>query len=187
MWDSLGYITGKLFAEMVRETYSKYPENPTFRAVRNFCYRGVEQLESHSLWSKIISKNGHNLTFRLVGETKTAAEQTELIKPINRAVALTHPKIHINGAAGTGAKLVSYGRNQGYESYGLKGGENGSIPTDVAEGYASAITALRQMNGVGNKVIGDVTFLYFGREITVLVPNAARVSARLHIKDCDTL
>ncbi|MFR9503784.1 MAG: type I-C CRISPR-associated protein Cas8c/Csd1 [Rikenellaceae bacterium] len=186
MWDSLGYITGKPFAEMVREVYSKYPENPTFKAVRNLYYRGIEQLESHPLWRKIASKNGHNLTFRLLGEPKTAAEQRELIKPLSRAVALTHPKIYINGAAGTGAKLVSYGRNLGYESYGLKGGENASIPTDVAEGYASAITALRQMNGVGNKVIGDVTFLYFDREIIALEPNAARISVRLHLRDCDT-
>ncbi|MFI3294078.1 MAG: type I-C CRISPR-associated protein Cas8c/Csd1 [Rikenellaceae bacterium] len=186
MWDSLGYIVKKPFAEMVREVYAAHSDNPTFRAVRNFYYRGVEQLESHLLWKKISSKNGHNLTFRLLGEDKTAAEQQELIKPLSKSVALSHPKIYINGAAGTGAKLVSYGRNLGYESYGLKGGENGSIPTDVAEGYASAITALRQMNGVGNKVIGDVTFLYFDNEIIVLAPNAARVSVRLHLRDCDT-
>ncbi len=186
MWDSLGYITGKPFVEIVREAYSKYPENPTFKAVHNFYYRGIEQLEAHPLWQKIVSKKGYNLTFRLVGEGKTAAQQTELIKSISKKTALTHPKIYINGAAGTGAKLVSYGRNYGYESYGLRGGENGSIPTDVAEGYASAITALRQMNGVGNKVMGDVTFLYFDREIIVLAPNAARISVRGHIKDCDT-
>ncbi|MFI3293885.1 MAG: type I-C CRISPR-associated protein Cas8c/Csd1 [Rikenellaceae bacterium] len=186
MWDSLGYIIAEPFKDMVREIYRKYPENPTFKAVCNFYYRGVEQLESHPLWCKISSKNGHNLTFRLAGEAKTAAEQIELIKPISRAVAIAHPKIYINGAAGTGARLVSYGRNLGYESYGLKGGENASIPTDMAEGYASAITALRQMNGVGNVVIGDVTFLYFDKEVIVLVPNAARVSVRLHIKDCDT-
>ncbi len=186
MWDSWGYIIAEPFKEMVRETYSKFPENPTFKAVSNFYYRGVEQLELHPLWCKIVSKNGHNLTFRLLGEDKTVAEQQELIKPLSRSVALSHPKIYINGAAGTGAKLVSYGRNLGYESYGLKGGENASIPTDVAEGYASAITALRQMNGVGNMVIGDVTFLYFDREIIALVPNAARVSVRLHIKECDT-
>ncbi|MFR9546837.1 MAG: type I-C CRISPR-associated protein Cas8c/Csd1 [Rikenellaceae bacterium] len=186
MWDSLGYITAEPFRRMVSEISRKFPENPSFRAVRNFYYRGVVQLESHPLWRKITSKNGHNLTFRLLGEDKTAAEQQELIKPLSKSVALSHPKIYINGAAGTGARLVSYGRNLGYESYSLKAGENASIPTDVAEGYASAITALRQMNGVGNKVIGDVTFLYFDREIIVLVPNAARVSVRFHIKECDT-
>ncbi len=185
MWDSIGYITAEPFKEMVREAYSKYPENSTFKAVRNFYYRGIEQLESHPLWRKIASKSGHNLTFRLLGEEKTAAQQPELIKPTSKGVALSHPKIYINGAAGTGAKLVSYGKNLGYESYGLKGGENGSIPTDIAEGYASAITALRQMNGVGNRVIGEVTFLYFDREVIALVPNVARVSVRLHIRDCD--
>ncbi len=186
MWDSLGYITAEPFRAMVSEIYTSHPDNPTFKAVRNFYYRGVEQLHVHPLWKKISSKNGHNLTFRMLGEEKAAAQQPELIKPINKTIALTHPKVYINGASGTGAKLVSYGRNLGYESYGLKAGENASIPTDIAEGYTSAITALRQMNSMGNRVIGDVTFLYFDREVIALVPNAARVSVRLHLKDCDT-
>ncbi|MFR9546486.1 MAG: type I-C CRISPR-associated protein Cas8c/Csd1 [Rikenellaceae bacterium] len=186
MWDSLCYITAEPFKEMVREICEKHPDNSTFRAVRNFYYRSIEQLYDHPLWQKIASKNGHNITFRLLGQAKTAAQQDELIKPLSKAVAATHPKIYISGAAGTGAKLVSYGKNLGYESYGLKAGENASIPLDKAEGYASAITALRQMNGKGNRVIGSVTFLYFDREIIALVPNAARVSVRLHLRDCDT-
>ncbi|MFR9592903.1 MAG: type I-C CRISPR-associated protein Cas8c/Csd1, partial [Rikenellaceae bacterium] len=32
----------------------------------------------------------------------------------------------------------------------------------------------------------DVTFLYFDNEIIVLAPNAARISVRLHLRDCDT-
>ncbi|MFI3249042.1 MAG: type I-C CRISPR-associated protein Cas8c/Csd1 [Rikenellaceae bacterium] len=186
MWDSLGYITAEPFKQLVFEIYKSYPDNPTFKAVRKFYYQGVEQLYSHPSWEKISSKTGHTLTFRLLGETKTAAQQPELIKPTNKGIAITHPKIYINGAAGTGARLVSYGRNLGYESYGLHAGENASIPTDIAEGYASAITALRQMNSDGNRVIGEVTFLSFDRQIIALVPNAARISVRLHIRDCDT-
>ncbi len=174
------------FLEMVREVHDKYPNNPTFIALRKFYHRGVEQLHNHPLWQKISSQKGHNLTFRLVDETLNAAQQPELIQPLSTKIALTHPKIYINGAAGTGAKLVSYGKGFGYESYNLKGGENASIPIDIAEGYASAITALRQMNGEGNIVIGDVTFLYYGNEIIALVPNAARISVRLHIQSCDT-
>ncbi len=186
MWDSLGFVTANPFKEMVREACEKYPDNSTFRAVRNFYYRGVEQLEAHPLWRKVASKKGHNLTFRLLGEARTAAEQSELIKPISKKIALAHPKIYIHGAAGTGARMVSYGTNLGYESYGLKGGENASILIGIAEGYASAITALRQMNGEGNIVIGSVTFLHFGEEVIALVPNAARISVRLHLRDCDT-
>ncbi|MFI3282554.1 MAG: type I-C CRISPR-associated protein Cas8c/Csd1 [Rikenellaceae bacterium] len=194
MWDSLSYVVGfdgatihhASFKEMVREATESYPDNRTFKAVRNFYYHGVEQLYNHSLWGRVSSKKGHNITFRLVGESKTAAEQTELLKPLSKSIALSHPKIYINGASGTGAKLVSYGKNQGYESYGLSAGENASISVEVAEGYTSAITALRQMNGEGNRVIGDVTFLFFGREVIAFVPNVARVSVRLHNQDCDT-
>ncbi|MFI3292808.1 MAG: type I-C CRISPR-associated protein Cas8c/Csd1 [Rikenellaceae bacterium] len=186
MWDSLGYVFSEPFREMVRTAYEKHPDNKTFNAVRNLYYRGIEQLYDHPMWSKVAAKNGHNITFRLLGESKTAAEQSELIAPQNKQIAITHPKVYIAGAAGTGAKLVSYGRNLGYESYGLNQGENASISTETAEGYASAITALRQMNGEGNRVIGDVTFLFFDRELIVLVPNAARISVRRHIKDCDT-
>ncbi len=197
MWDSLGYVTGfggaalhhASFKEMVRDLYDRHPHNATFLAVRNFYRRGVKQLFDHPLWQKISSLKGHNITFRLLSDDECAAQQEELRKPLSRKIALSHPKIYINGAAGTGAKLVSYGKNIGYESYGLKGGENGSIPTDVAEGYASAITALRQMNGGGNVVIGSVTFLRFDDTIIALVPNAARISVRLYLKgyDSDTL
>lgn len=195
MWDSLAYVAGlegtevhhNSFREMVRETSEKHLNNSTFKAVDNFYYKGVEQLERHPFWPKISSKKGHNITFRLFGEDKTAAEQIELIKPLSKKITLTHPKVYINGAAGTGARLVSYGKNLGYESYGLKAGENASIPINIAEGYTAAITALRQMNSEGNIVIGNVTFLYFGREIIAMVPNAARISVRLHIKYCNTL
>ncbi len=187
MWDSFGYITEQPFKEMVYEISRKYPGNPTFCAVRNFYQRGMEQLHDHPLWHMIAAKNGHNITFKLICAERTAAEQSELIKPISNKIAITHPKIYINGAAGTGAKLVSYGKNLGYESYGLKAGDNASIPIDIAEGYTSAITALRQMNGEGNIVIGNVTFLYFERTIIALVPNVSRISIRSHIEDCDTL
>ncbi|MFR9641325.1 MAG: type I-C CRISPR-associated protein Cas8c/Csd1 [Rikenellaceae bacterium] len=186
MWDSLGYVFGEPFREMVRTAYEKHPDNKTFKAVRNLYYRGIEQLYDHPMWHKVAAKNGHNITFRLLGEPKTAAEQSELIAPQNKQIAITHPKVYIAGAVGTGAKLISYGKNLGYESYGLNQGENASITVETAEGYASAITALRQMNGVGNRVIGDVTFLCFDRELIALVPNAARISVRRHIRDCDT-
>ncbi len=194
MWDSLGYVVGSdntlphhsSFKEMVREACQKHPENHTFKAVRNFYHRGVEQLFTHPLWQQLSSKNGHNLTFRLLGQELTAAEQPELIRASNYRVALSHPKIYIKGVAGTGARFVSYGKGTGYESYGLKAGENGSISVEMAEGYASAITALRQMNGKGNVVIGEVTFLHFDNTIIALVPNAARISMRLHLQKCNT-
>ncbi len=186
MWDSLGYVTSPQFRELVRETQSAYPDNPTFVAVNNFFRRGLEQLHTHALWRKIASRSGHNLTFRLIGEDLTAAQQPEIIKPLGHSIALLHPKVYINGAAATGAKLVSYGKNLGYESYNLSAGENASIPIDIAQGYSSAITALRQMNGEGNIVIGEVTFLYFDSTIIALVPNTARISVRLFLQDCDT-
>ncbi|MFI3322489.1 MAG: type I-C CRISPR-associated protein Cas8c/Csd1, partial [Rikenellaceae bacterium] len=185
MWDSLGFITAEPFRAMVSEISQKYPDNLSFRAVRNFYYRGVEQMQAHPLWEKISSKKGHNLTFRVAGEFKTAAEQSELIVNSSSKIAITHPKIYINGAAGTGAKLVSYGTNQGYESYHLKAGENCSISEQDAQGYAAAVTALRQMNGVGNIVIGNVTFLYYSNNVIALVPNAARISVRLFLQNCN--
>ncbi len=186
MWDSLGYVLADPFRLLVCEIAKAYPENPTFAAVQKFYYRGVEQLFDHPLWEKVAAKRGHNITFRLQGEEKTAAQQPEIIKPISGRVALSHPTVYISGASGMGARLVSYGKNEGYESYGLKAGENASIHIDVAEGYTAAITALRQINGKGNIVIGDVTFLYFDRTIVALVPNAARISVRLFLQDCDT-
>ncbi|MFR9603580.1 MAG: type I-C CRISPR-associated protein Cas8c/Csd1 [Rikenellaceae bacterium] len=186
MWDSLEYISAAPFKEMVREIHEQHPKNPTFSAVRNLFYRGLDQLHAHPLWPQIASKNGHYITFRLVGELLNAAQQPELISPSTSQIALAHPKIYIYGAAATGAKLVSYGRNLGYESYGLKGGENASIPTNMAQGYTAALTALRQMGSEGNRVIGEVTFLSFDNEIIALVSNAARVSVRLHIRNCDT-
>lgn len=186
MWDSLAYITTPQFRELVRQIATTHPQNQTFRAVDNLYRRSLESLEEHPLWQKVASKRGHNLTFRLLGEPLLAAQQPELVKPPTPKIALSHPKVYISGAAGTGAKLVSYGKSLGYESYNLKAGENCSVPLDIAEGYAAAITALRQMGGEGNIVIGAVTFLHFERVVIALVPNVARISVRLFLTDCDT-
>lgn len=242
MWDSLGYVTGytlpndnekqqkrveiqhRSFREEVRIAYTAHPDNRTFNAVRNFYYKGVEQLHTHPLWSKISSKIGHNITFQLIGESLTAAEQPELITPSvggtqsclvsgeKANIARLHPKVYIAGAAGVGAKLISFAPALGYDSYGKRGGDNAPISLDIAEGYAAAITAMRQIGSGHNVVNGDVTFLFFTDNesdfnaafyslfqsnttdltqyqesseifnIIALVPNVARISPRLQIK-----
>ncbi len=232
MWDSLGYVTGfgelelqfASFKEMVRDAAERYPTNRTFAAVREFYYRGVEQLHLHPMWHAISSKRGHNITFRLHDEELTAAQQSELIQAVKgrraqclvsgdeQVTAQLHPKLYISGAAGTGAKLVSFAKGAGYDSFNKRGGENAPISQDVAEGYASAITAMRQIDSGYNVVIGDVTLLCFcdGESdfnkifcslfkrhsadlsqysdcaeilnIIALTPNAARISPRAHLR-----
>ena len=186
MWDSVAYITEHpSFRYMVQEKATEFKENKTLQAVQNFYRKGVEQLLNHPLWGEISSKKGHNLTFRLLGEELLAAQQSELITPSN-SIARLHPKLYIVGASGSGAKLVSFTNNCGYNSYGKKNAYNAPMPEAVAQGYAAAITALTQIGGEGNIVIGNVTFLYFDHTIIALVPNMARISVRMHIENCDT-
>ena len=222
MWDSLAYVTGygddvvrlRAFKDMVQDAHSRFPNNKSFSAVRNFYHKGVEQLFEHSLWGEVSSKVGHNLTFRLVGETLTSAEQEELAtKPTNR-IACIHPKLFIQGASGTGAKVVSFKNNSsGYNSYMKQEGYIAQVSEIVAAGYANAITVMREKGSGHSLLIGDVTFLFFMdndksdfnllfeklfvpndvdleayREceeifnIIALVPNAARISARMHLR-----
>lgn len=190
MWDSVGYVTGygadnqkhrtdiqyRSFTEQALELSKTYPKNKSFAAVVSFYSKYRDQLHKHELWQTIVSKTGHNLTFRLLGESLLASQQLELLQENvsgsthrgyclvsgqKRAIALLHPKIYITGGSAVGAKLVSFTKGSGYESYGKKGGENAPVSVEITESYAAALTGLLQQDSGNNVVVGNVSFIFY--------------------------
>lgn len=251
MWDSVGYVTGfgateklqvsalvqhRSFVEQVRELHRTHPGNRTFGAVAEFYSRHFEQLIHHALWQNIIAKTGHNLSFRLAGEELLASQQAEIATDEGHekwgecmvtghisSIARLHPKVYIHGGSPTGAKLVSFTKGCGYDSYHKRGGENAPISVEIAESYSAALTGLLQQDSGNSVIVGEVTFLFFTLPKSVfndlfrtlidpsveakrneilnhigdyvcsdegeaefvliaLVPNAARLSVRLHLR-----
>ena len=171
-------IQHRSFKEQVRKFRIEFPANSVIVAVDDFYSRPnyPEQLHNHPLWSKIISLKGHNLSFRLADETLLAAQQPELIgyqrdksksagdclvSGRKAKIISIHPKVSIVGGSPTGAKVVSFTKSCGYDSYYKKNGDNAPISVEMAEAYAATLNGLLDRDSLNRIIVGDVSFVFF--------------------------
>lgn len=193
MWDNLGFVTDYgadekqqvtatiqhiSFKEQVRKFRIEFPTNTIIAAVDDFYAQSdyPAQLQDHPLWSKIISLKGHNLSFRLLGETLLAAQQPELVghqsdksKSMGEClvsgskakITSIHPKVAIAGGSPTGAKIVSFTKKCGYDSYYKKNGDNAPMSVEMAEAYTATLNGLLDRDSSNRIIVGDVSFIFF--------------------------
>lgn len=171
-------VQHRSFKEQVRQFRVEYPMNRVIAAVDNFYSESgyLEQLQNHPLWSKIISLKGHNLSFRLLDETLLAAQQPELIghqSDENKStgtclvsgkkakITSIHPKIAIVGGSPTGAKVVSFTKGCGYDSYYKKGGDNAPMSVEMSESYAATLNGLLDRDSSNRIIVGEVSLIFF--------------------------
>ena len=192
MWDSLGYVTGygadeelqataiiqhRSFLFEVSTFHNEFPENQIFTAVHKFYSntKYTEKLMSHPLWNKIASRKGHNLSFRLSGETLLASQQPELVQTENStqsygtcmvngqkaATQFTHSGAYVPSGANTSSKLISFSKTGRYDSYYKHDGENAPISVKIAKSYTAALAGLQQQDSKNSVVIGNISIFYY--------------------------
>lgn len=178
------------FIANVKTLHEKYPEDTHIAAVYRFLSAGnFSEVFAHPKWSECVKVPGCNLTFAMEGATRlvcqnesvtafvqanavTASDEDEgadglpdieafcLITGEHSTIARLHPRTPIPGAK-SNAKIVSFQKNMGFDSYGKQQSYNAPTSKKAAFAYT---TALNQMLAKGSRqklFVGDATAVFW--------------------------
>lgn len=149
------------FAKRCIEVSYKYPDNAGFKAVADFYQKGeMEKVYNDEIWQDMKKSNG-NVSFLLQGNLNIVAEDKTLQSELsinskeedsNKGICLVtgnmdplirlSAKVHLQGANPTGASLVSFQKNCGYDSWGKDQCGNAPISQEAEAAYTSALNQL---------------------------------------------
>ena len=171
------------FKECVDCIYQANPSNNQIKAVHKFYQRDlgviIETLKKDPLWeeiSKNLSKKYSIFSFILEGETKIIAEYKELFPKTNetspdneRICLITGNKSEVVEKttatmipkSQATAKLVSFQRDSGYDSYGKEQGYNAPISIEAEFAYTTALNHLLRSDSRNKFSIGNRTFVFW--------------------------
>ena len=179
------------FINDINNWCSKFPENGQFAAVQKFYQQdnNPTKILADPLWGECIKKPGTNLSFRLIGETYIVAEHPDLhlnetknesdlldesaLKSIclitgeKTPIAVLHTATSIPGGK-SGAKLVGFQKNSGYDSYYKEQGLNAPVSVKAEDAYSTALNVLLGKDSKNKYKIGDTTVVFWAERKTIL-------------------
>lgn len=173
----------KAFRSLVEEVYKKLPENVAVKAVWNFYKRidnNLKNIQRDPLWVDIIQNTqleNFIFSFLLEGDTKIIASQSSIIQcdigniatDDKEQVCLITGKrcfpvitTSLSPLAGGTAKLVSFQKDSGYDSYGKEQGANAPISVEAEFAYSTALNHLLAKDSKNKFSIGEQTYIFWG-------------------------
>lgn len=179
----------KRFASFKARILKSFPD-PTLDAGVNAVFRFVDRadfnmLKKHQLWPELLETTG-NVSFRLTDEPEsliceypaviTAAEKELdddagcekrqcLITGDIAPVAILHPATPLPSAdSKSTAKLVSFQKNSGYDSYGKEQGANAPVGKRAAFAYTTALNYLLAKGSRQRMQVGDTSAVFWAEK-----------------------
>jgi len=179
----------KSFKDIIALAYKVFPDSTAMRAISLF-YENKEWKEVflHDAWAHCASRKGANLTFRIdgiglitdvqevkefacricTGKPKVAQKNESIAEPQGVClvtgepdlIARTHAATPIIGSR-SNAKMVSFQKNSGYDSYGKMQGSNAPVSKRAEFAYTSALKALLGKDSLNKVFIGTDTAVYW--------------------------
>lgn len=179
------------FVATIQEALSQYPESVTIKAVSGFYKKKEwEKVFSHGLWEECTKRKGCNLGFRIdgVGVATDSREIVEFVNQNNQTSKNADDSVDgeqsdniigtclISGERGfiarkhtstpiyksrSNAKLVSFQKNSGYDSYGKLQGGNAPIVRKSEAEYTTALKHLLSKESSNNILIGNETVVFW--------------------------
>jgi CRISPR-associated protein Csd1 len=170
----------KTFEQVLQDRLSQ-SDDIGIRAVLGFLQRGdFSKVFEHSLWVEIL-ESGANLTFRLEGDACPVCEREAVVKALfvtdaedseETALCLvsgepdvikrTHsPITGVWGAKSTGAMLVSFQKDSGYDSYGKEQGFNAPVGKRAVFSYTTALNHLLAKTSKQRIQVGDASTVFW--------------------------
>lgn len=163
-------------------------------AVLAFLERGdFSKAFEHSLWPEIL-ESGANMTFRLEGDAQPVCERETVVEMLHAeedepdektafclvsgetdVIKRTHPPISgVWNAKSTGAMLVSFQKDSGYDSYGKEQGFNAPIGKHAVFAYTTALNHLLAKGSKQRIQVGDASTVFWaatpGHQMEELFP-----------------
>ncbi|ABB31306.1 CRISPR-associated protein, Csd1 family [Geobacter metallireducens RCH3] len=179
------------FVERVGELAAAYPQDKGVQAVMRFLKSDErEKLLEHPAWEECRKIPGCNLSFRLSDElslvcesdnvrefvAKSSAQDDDeddsttgdvegicLVTGESATVARLHPRTPIIGAK-SNAKIVSFQKNMGFDSYGRQQSYNAPTSKGAAFAYTTALNHLLAKESRQKLLIGSDTMVFWAGE-----------------------
>jgi CRISPR-associated protein Csd1 len=182
------------FVEKVKILAETFPINKEIQAVYNFLKNGqFEQVFTHPVWGECKKISGCNLTFlvqdnegntHLVCETDDVRVHISATGPIKdkeedegdggmeglclitgerSQIARLHPRTPILGAK-SNAKIVSFQKNMGFDSYGKEQSYNAPVSRSAAFAYTTTLNHLLSKPSRQKLLMGDSTAVFWAEK-----------------------
>lgn len=178
------------FLSNVKSLHEKFPEDEEIAAVFSFLSAGdFTHVRKHPSWQDCAGISGCNISFMIEGKTRlvcqndnvrsfitssepeaTAAEEEGdasseieavcLVSGEKRPIARLHPRTPIAGAKSS-AKLVSFQKNMGFDSYGKLQSYNAPTAKSVAFAYTTALNHMLARDSRQKLFVGDATAVFW--------------------------
>lgn len=170
----------KAFEQVLRDRFSR-SDDVGIRAVLTFLEIGdFSKVFEHPLWADIL-ESGANLTFRLEGDAYPVCERESVVRELSGTdtedsgkVALclvsgeqdvikrTHsPITGVWGAKSTGAMLVSFQKDSGYDSYGKEQAFNAPVGKRAVFSYTTVLNHLLAKGSKQRIQVGDASTVFW--------------------------
>ncbi len=193
LWDNPSYVLGypeetskkqhELFNAAIVTRFPPSRQDHGITAVLNFLQNNnFQPIYSHSDWAEI-SERGLNLAFKLNTDDGLVCQrsividaitQTSQIRTIEQSCLVTgeldtpvtlHTAIKgVRNANPTGANIVSFQKNSGFDSYGKEQGANAPIGKKAEFAYTTALNHLLSRDSTQKFQIGDATTVFWAEK-----------------------
>ena len=174
-------LKNSAFIEKCREIAEVLPDSKALKAVLSFYENGgVEKVMQDEKWESVLKDRKRNISFILQGDSKPIPELEEIKSYVEskngREAADGLPICLITGSRGNSvvctsstmiagsqstAKLVSFQKGYGYDSYYKEQCGNAPMSTEAEAAYTTALKTLLDKNSRNKFLLGNRTFVFW--------------------------
>lgn len=180
------------FVSEVKKLFALSPDDTAIEAVCRFLETGnFDAVFSQSSWKDCAKISGCNLTFQIEGQPELVCQSDNVRAVISNGsviksegkeddslpdkegfclitgeigpVARLHPRTPIPGAK-SNAKIVSFQKNMGFDSYGKLQSYNAPTSKKAAFAYTTALNEMLAKKSRQKLFVGDATAVFWARE-----------------------
>jgi CRISPR-associated protein Csd1 len=154
-----GKLQNQAFQKELHRLSTMNPDDESLQAVLRFYDKlspNLEKLAQDPLYEEATKKDGTNFAFRLAteagpvgsrldfnyGEDSDSPKGLCLVSGKHEAIAILNNAISLRNANASGAKLVGFQKNSGYDSYHKEQGMNAPISEKANYEYTTALNTL---------------------------------------------